>query len=68
MIKMKLTNKQKNSIQKSVKLNEDFFDDFNSNNLIDDTVDDLIDEPEYTYNAHFYNLYNSFYKQSVYKT
>ena len=53
MIKMKLTNKQKNSIQKSVKLNEDVFDDFNSNNLIDDTVDNLIDEPEYTYNAHF---------------
>ena len=53
MIKMKLTNKQKNSIQKSVKLNEDFFDDFNNNDLIDDTVDDLIDEPEYTYNVHF---------------
>ena len=53
MIKMKLTNKQKNSIQKSVKLNEDFFDDFDSNNLIDDAVDDLIDEPEYTYNVHF---------------
>ena len=53
MIKMKLTNKQKNSIQKSVKLNEDFFDDFDSNNLIDDTVDDFINDPDYTYHIHF---------------
>ena len=35
------------------KLNEDFFDDFNSNDLNDDPVDDLIDEPDYTYNIHF---------------
>ena len=39
------------------KLNEDFFDDFDSNNLIDDTVDDLIDGPvddsDYTYNIYF---------------
>ena len=35
------------------KLNEDFFDDFDSNNLIDDTVDDLIYNPDYTYNIQF---------------
>ena len=54
---MKLTNKQKLSIWKSLKLNEDFFDDFDSNNLIDDTVDDLIDnsfdEHDYMYHIHF---------------
>ena len=35
------------------KLNEDFFDGFDSNDLSDDPVDDLIDEPDYTYNIHF---------------
>ena len=50
---MKLMNKQKLSIQKSLKLNEDFFDDFDSNNLIDDTVDDFINDPDYTYHIHF---------------
>ena len=50
---MKLTNKQKSIIQKSLKLNEDFFDDFDSNNLIDDTVDDFINDPDYTYHIHF---------------
>ena len=35
------------------KLNEDFFDDFDSNDPVDDHVDDLIDEPDYTYNIHF---------------
>ena len=35
------------------KLNEDFFDDFDSNDPVDDPVDDLIDEPYYTYNIHF---------------
>ena len=50
---MKLTNKQKNFIRKSLKLNEDFFDDFDTNNLIDDTVDDLINDPDYTYHIHF---------------
>ena len=50
---MKLTNKQKNFIRKSLKLNEDFFDDFDSNNLIDDTVDDFINDPDYTYHIHF---------------
>ena len=53
MIKMKLTNKQKNFIRKSLKLNEDFFDDFDSNNLIDDTVDDFINEPDYMYHIQF---------------
>ena len=54
---MKLTNKQKLSIQKSLKLNEDFFDDFDSNNLIDEPVDDLIDnsfdEHDYIYHIYF---------------
>ena len=50
---MKLTNKQKLSIWKSLKLNEDFFDDFDSNNLIDDTVDDSVSDPDYTYHIHF---------------
>ena len=50
---MKLTNKQKTIIQKSLKLNEDFFDDFDSNNLIDDTVDDSVSDPDYTYHIHF---------------
>ena len=35
------------------KLNEDFFDDFSDNGLIGDPVDDLIDEPDYTYHIHF---------------
>ena len=50
---MKLSNKQKLSIWKSLKLNEDFFDDFDSNELIDEPVVDLINDPEYTYNVHF---------------
>ena len=50
---MKLTNKQKLSIRKSLKLNEDFFDDFNDNSLIDEPDDVLIDEPEYTYHINF---------------
>ena len=50
---MKLTNKQKSIIQKSLKLNEDFFDDFDSNNLIDDTVDDSVSDPDYTYHIQF---------------
>ena len=54
---MKLTNKQKLSIQKSLKLNEDFFDDFDSNELIDEPVDDSFDEPidntDYTYHIQF---------------
>ena len=39
------------------KLNEDFFDDFNSNELIDKPVDDFFDDPidntDYTYNIQF---------------
>ena len=54
---MKLTNKQKLSIWKSVKLNEDFFDDLSDNELIDNTVDDSFDEPidntDYTYHIQF---------------
>ena len=50
---MKLTNKQKTIIRKSLKLNEDFFDDFDSNNLIDDTVDDSVSDPDYTYHIQF---------------
>ena len=35
------------------KLNEDFFDDFNDNVLVDEPVDVLIDDSGYTYNIHF---------------
>ena len=35
------------------KLNEDFFDDFDENNLVDEPVDVLIDDSGYTYNIHF---------------
>ena len=35
------------------KLNEDFFDDFSDNVLVDEPVDDLIDDSGYTYNIHF---------------
>ena len=50
---MKLTNKQKLSIWKSLKLNEDFFDDFEDNELVDDAVNELIDDPDYTYHFQF---------------
>ena len=50
---MKLVNRQKSIIRKSLKLNEDFFDDFNSNELIDEPVDELIDDPDYTYHIQF---------------
>ena len=50
---MKLSNRQKSIIWKSLKLNEDFFDDFDSNELIDNTVDNSFGDPEYTYNVHF---------------
>ena len=50
---MKLSNKQKLSIWKSLKLNEDFFDDFDSNDLNVDPDDDLVDDPDYTYHIHF---------------
>ena len=35
------------------KLNEDFFDNFSNNELIDEPVDDLIYNPDYTYNIQF---------------
>lgn len=35
------------------KLNEDFFDDFNDNDLVDEPIDELIDDSGYTYNIHF---------------
>ena len=50
---MKLTNKQKLSIWKSLNLNEDFFDDFSGNDLINEPVDDSFDDPDYTYHIHF---------------
>ena len=50
---MKLTNKQKLSIWKSLKLNEDFFDDFEDNELVDDTFNELIGDPDYTYHFQF---------------
>lgn len=64
---MKLTNKQKSIIWKSLKLNEDFFDDFDSNELIDEPVDDSFDEPEYTYHIHFIIYIYPFIKD-VYRT
>ena len=56
---MKLTDKQKLSILKSLKLNEDFFDDVDGNDIIDVPVDNLIDEPEYTYHIQFIILKTS---------
>ena len=54
---MKLMNKQKSIIQKSLKLNEDFFDDFNDNDFIDEPIDDSFDDPidntDYTYYIQF---------------
>ena len=50
---MKLTNRQKTIIWKTLKLNEDFFDDLDINDLNDDPVDDLIGDPDYTYHIHF---------------
>ena len=35
------------------KLNEDFFDGFSDNDLVDEPVDDLIYNPDYTYNIQF---------------
>ena len=58
---MKLTNKQKLSIYKSLNLNEDFFDDLNSNDL-NDTVDDSFDDPDYMYHIHFIIYINQFIK------
>ena len=49
---MKLTNKQKLSIWKSLKLNEDFFDD-NQSDIYDETGFDLEDEYNQQYTYHF---------------
>ena len=53
---MKLTNKQKLSIWKSLKLNEDFFDD-NQSNIYDETGFDLEDEYNQQYTYHFQFLF-----------
>ena len=54
---MKLTNKQKSIIWKSLNLNEDFFDDLEDNELIDEPNHDFFNEPfddtDYTYNIQF---------------
>ena len=54
---MKLTNKQKLSIQKSLKLNEDFFDDNQSDITYDETVFDLENEDNQQYTYHFQFLF-----------
>ena len=59
---MKLTDKQKLSIWKSLKLNEDFFDDVDNHDIINNSVDELIVDPEYTYNIHFIIFINPFLK------
>ena len=65
---MKLTNKQKSIIQKSLKLNEDFFDDFNDNDFIDEPIDDSFDDPidntDYTYHFQFIIFMDPFIKPS----
>ena len=65
---MKLTNKQKSIIQKTLKLNEDFFDDFDSNDFIDEPVDDSFDKPidntDYTYHFQFVIFMDPFIKPS----
>lgn len=49
------------------KLNEDFFDDFNDNELIDEPVDVLIDDSGYTYNIHFIIYTYPFIKDNHYR-
>ena len=65
---MKLTNKQKTIIRKSLKLNEDFFDDLSDNELIDEPVDDSFGEPidntDYTYHFQFIIFMDPFIKPS----
>lgn len=48
------------------KLNEDFFDDFDENNLVDEPVDVLIDDSGYTYNIHFIIYTYPFIKDNHY--
>ena len=64
---MKLTNKQKSIIWKSLKLNEDFFDDLDNNNLIDEPNHDFfgesIDDIGYTYDIYFIIYLHPFIKK-----
>ena len=41
------------NIKQIDKLNEDFFDNFDDNDLVDEPIDELIDDSGYTYNIHF---------------
>ena len=54
---MKLTNKQKLSIRKSLKLNEDFFDD-NQSDIYDEAGLDLEDEHNQQYTYHFQFIFH----------
>ena len=54
---MKLTNKQKKFIQKSLKLNEDFFDD-NQSDIYDEAGLDLEDEHNQQYTYHFQFIFH----------
>lgn len=48
------------------KLNEDFFDNFDDNDFVDEPVDDLIDNPNYTYHIHFIIYTYPFIKDNHY--
>ena len=54
---MKLTNKQKKFIRKSLKLNEDFFDD-NQSDIYDEASLDLEDEHNQQYTYHFQFIFH----------
>ena len=54
---MKLTNRQKLSIRKSLKLNEDFFDD-NQSDIYDEAGLDLEDEHNQQYTYHFQFIFH----------
>ena len=54
---MKLTNRQKNFIRKSLKLNEDFFDD-NQSDIYDEAGLDLEDEHNQQYTYHFQFIFH----------
>ena len=54
---MKLTNKQKKFIRKSLKLNEDFFDD-NQSDIYDEAGLDLEDEHNQQYTYHFQFIFH----------
>ena len=55
---MKLTNKQKTIIRKSLNLNEDFFDDLDDNELIDEPNHDLENEYNQQYTYHFQFIFH----------